>query len=122
MSAVIIGFILRSKNRHITDRYYRALGLYTHEHAHGKGPLHFEVRPLTELPVVEIYEASEKYQSDALMLSVTSLEEASKLSIAYLGTGITEIIVSSTGRGRFAYVKDPDGRNVMLIEETKGHV
>lgn len=115
MNTSFAGIILRAKDRHRTARYYEKLGLETHEHEHG-GPRHYGVTPLDDGFVVEIYSASSTFPNDALMLIVPSIAEASVTSEANGGTPVKE--VKSTPSFKFAYVTDPDNRNVMLIEKS----
>jgi hypothetical protein len=114
MLTQVAGFVLRAKDRHLTARFYSELGLITHEHQHG-GPKHYEMNPLAEGCIVEVYTASELFQCDALMLNVasiaTALEVAAKYDIA------PQTNSRETADMKFVYIKDPDGRVVMLIEK-----
>ncbi len=112
------GFILRCKDRKITAKFYSKLGLTTNEHQHG-GPLHFEVEPIVDELVVELYAASEKFPRDAIILMVDSINKALK---AVKDLGIkpkTAKIKSQNLFFSFIYITDPDGRDVMLIEKAK---
>jgi hypothetical protein len=110
----IIGFIMRAAGRHATARFYQILGLTTDEHEHG-GPLHYEVGPIGEKLVLEVYKSSPSFPSDAVMICVDSLEHATR-AVSLLGIQPRTEIREVMGM-RFVYVRDPDGRDVMLIEK-----
>lgn len=114
MIAHIAGFVLRSKDRHLTARFYAELGLSTHDHEHG-GPRHYETGPLSEDFVVEVYQASEHFPGDALMLEVSSIEHSLEVS-ARFGVQIRTSL-RDLGEVKIIYITDPDGRDVMLIEK-----
>ena len=107
--AQVAGFILRAQDRAKTAAFYRALGLEAHEHLHG-GPIHFELGPTDPGCVAEIYKWSPNFPSDALMVKVSSIDDA-----------LARIAVSTEARNvgymRLAYVTDPDGRAVMVFEQ-----
>ncbi|MDB5264619.1 MAG: hypothetical protein JWN64_190 [Parcubacteria group bacterium] len=112
--AQVRGMIFRARDRKITARFYADLGLSEHEHQHG-GPVHHELGPMSDTAVVEIYQASTKFNADVLMIEVDSIEEALKIISTYEITPKTEIMESSDMR--FQYVQDPDGRPLMLIKQ-----
>ncbi len=112
MGTKVAGFILRAKESGETERFYRELGLKTKEHAHG-GPLHIEMGPLSDKAVLEIYPHSVRYPIDALMLYIDSLSDALAVA-ARFNAGVW--ILKETEQTRAAYVTDPDGRAVLLLE------
>jgi hypothetical protein len=115
MPTEIAGIVLRSKDKTFLARFYFDLGLRTSGHQHG-GPKHYEVTPLSDNGVLEIYSASEVFSQDALMLYVSSLPEA--LSAVASGYSIyPEHEIKETPDSFFVYIKDPDGRLVMLIQK-----
>lgn len=114
MAAQIAGYILRARDRHKTARFYEELGLCTKEHQHG-GPKHFEMGPLAKSCVAEVYQWSESFPQDALMLNVDSISSTLEIAARY---GIEpETEVRDVTDMKFIYIKDPDGRTVMLIEQ-----
>ena len=120
MTTKIAGFVLRCLDKKITADFYSKLGLTTTEHQHG-GPSHFQLEPLayknTEM-VVELYSLSKQYAKDAVMLYVDSIPKA--LAIAKdFGIEPKTADVSVAKDFLFIYITDPDGRDVMLIEEKK---
>lgn len=108
-TAQVAGFILRAQSREETSAFYRALGLQAHEHVHG-GPIHFELGPTDPGCVAEIYKWSPNFPSDALMVKVSSIDEA----LARIGVSVE---VRDVNDMRLAYVTDPDGRAVMVFEQ-----
>ena len=108
-AAQVAGFILRAQSREETSAFYRTLGLEAHEHVHG-GPVHFELGPTDPSCVAEIYKWSPNFPSDALMVKVSSIDEA----LASIGVSVEVRGVSDM---RLAYVTDPDGRSVMVYEQ-----
>jgi catechol 2,3-dioxygenase-like lactoylglutathione lyase family enzyme len=115
MSTEIAGIVFRSKDKERLTRFYSDLGLSISEHQHG-GPKHYEVTPLSDSGVLEIYSASQLLSQDALMLYVDSLSET--LSIVARGYKINqECEIKETPDSLFVYIKDPDGRLVMLIQK-----
>jgi hypothetical protein len=114
--AQILGIVFRCKDRTKTGAFYKVIGCELEEHQHGEGPLHFGVKPWAdEGGVLELYASSGNFSRDALMVRVFSLEPTLD-QLRDLG------IVPRTERRdvpgmSFIYVTDPDGRDVMLIEE-----
>ncbi len=113
MAAQIAGYVLRAQDRHVTARFYTELGLNTTEHQHG-GPKHYEMGPLADGCVAEVYQWSESFPHDALMLNVDSISTAIGVAEKYGIKPETELRESSDMK--FVYIKDPDGRSLMLIE------
>ena len=109
--ARIAGIILRAGDRKVTAKFYANLGLNESEHQHD-GPVHHEIGPLTDKSIVEVYQASQKYGLDALMIEVNSIEVALQRVSIFEALSVTE-----SGGIRFTYIHDPDGRPVMLIEK-----
>lgn len=115
MPTEIAGIVFRSKDKTFLSRFYSDIGLSTNEHQHG-GPRHFEVTPLSNDGVLEIYSLSELFPHDALMLYVDSISET--LSVVAKGYNIyPEHPIKETVTSFFLYIKDPDGRLVMLIQK-----
>jgi|AntRauTorckE6833_2_1112554.scaffolds.fasta_scaffold06782_6 hypothetical protein len=114
MSSKIIGTVFRSQDKHKTAAFYEVLGLFLNEHQHG-GPLHYEASPLAEDFVCEIYQASEKFSADAVMVEVSSVEESIE-AVAALGVE-PKTQLKQAGDTKFIYVTDPDGRDVMLLQK-----
>lgn len=109
--ARVAGIIFRAGDPRVTAQFYADLGLSTNEHQHG-GPVHHEIGPFTEKSVLEVYQASQRYGTDALMVEVASIEAALKQ------VSILEPVSVIDGHDmRFTYIRDPDGRSVMLIEK-----
>jgi hypothetical protein len=107
------GTVLRAADKHATARFYERLGLVTHEHEHD-GPRHYEIGPVALDAVVEVYARSAAFTGDAIMVEVDSLDAA---LTAVLDSGAApKVGPKDAGAFRFAYVTDPDGRDVMLIE------
>lgn len=119
MATKISGFVLRCTDKKITANFYSQLGLTTTEHKHG-GPPHFQVEPLadkeTEL-VVELYNLSKQYAKDAIMLCVDSIPRALAIVKDFGIEPKTEI--KEAKNFVHVYITDPDGRDVMLIQEQK---
>lgn len=113
MTARVAGLVLRTGDKHLTARFYKELGLAAREHEHG-GPKHYEVGPLSEDCVLEIYQASERISKDTLMLEVASIKAALLVAGRFGIKLCTEL--KEVGDARFVYITDPDGRYVMLIE------
>jgi predicted lactoylglutathione lyase len=113
MNTRIAGIVLRASNRHITAEFYKKLGLNTNEHEHG-GPKHYEIGPLSKENVVEIYQQSTTFTRDAIMLEVDSIDSAIT-AVSDLGIKPKGEVKDSVSM-RFVYITDPDGRDVMLIE------
>lgn len=113
MPTQIAGYILRANQRHVTARFYEELGLVTNEHQHG-GPKHYEIKPQADNCVTEVYQRSESFPHDTLMLNVDSISNSLAVAIRYGLTSQTEL--RETADMKFIYIKDPDGRSLMLIE------
>lgn len=115
----IAGFVLRCADKKITADFYSKLGLTTTEHQHG-GPPHFQLEPLadknTEM-VVELYSLSKQYAKDAIMLYVDSIPKALAIAKDFGIEPKTEI--KEIKNFLHVYITDPDGRDVMLIQEQK---
>lgn len=114
MATKIAGFILRSHSRRETADFYAALGLNPHEHSHG-GPVHFELGPNSPDIVLEIYQRSDAFYQDAVMIAVDSIENAIKAIEKFDPDPIYPI--KGDEGFRFIYVSDPDERPVMLIQK-----
>lgn len=114
MPAKIAGMVLRARDKHASAKFYEALGLTLHEHAHG-GPLHFEMGPNAPELVFELYRGSRNFAEDALMLEVDSLKEALRVCEEFKIFPYEE--VKEVEGIRFAYVLDLDGRACMLLEK-----
>jgi len=112
MKTHILGVILRASKRNKTAEFYKALGLSTHEHAHG-GPKHHEIGPLADDAVVELYQQSAEYSRDALIVGVSSLDEALAVAVSFRVRIDTRLVETK----RMAYITDPDGRSILLIEQ-----
>ncbi len=113
MATRIAGVVFRAADRRETAQFYESLGLTTHEHAHG-GPKHHEVGPLSPNCVVEIYLLSPAFTGDAILIEVDSLE-ATLQTVKQLGVEPQTTILDSHTM-RFFYLKDPDGRDVMIFQ------
>lgn len=113
MATEIAGCVLRAKDRHVTARFYSALGLGIDEHQHG-GPMHYEVGPLALSCVMEVYSWSESFPQDTLMIYVDSIP-ATLGVVAEHGIMPTSELKEMSNM-KFVYIKDPDNRPVMLIE------
>ena len=108
--ARIIGLVKRVADRAAMVDFYKVIGLKTKEQQHG-GPLHDEVTPVGTTFVVEVYPSSKRYPSDALMIEVGNL----KAVLARLESkGF--IPREKISGGRMAYVRDPDGKDVLLVQ------
>jgi hypothetical protein len=114
MATRFAGTILRAADRHATARFYERLGLNAHELEHG-GPRHYEVGPLAPDAVMEVYVKSAAFNRDAIMVEVDSLDAA--LAAVLEPGSAPKAGPKDAGAFRFAYVSDPDGRDVMLIEK-----
>jgi len=108
-SAQVAGFILRSDDIEKTAAFYRTLGLGANKHKHG-GPIHFELGPTSPSCVAEIYKYTEKFPHDAIMVQVESLD------LVLFTLGEVPEVRRDVGDMRLAYIKDPDGRAVMIYE------
>jgi len=113
MTTHIAGFILRATDRKVTAEFYAALGLDILEHQHS-GPFHYELAQHSHDFVVEVYAKSKGFPTDAIMLSVTSLEKSLGIALALGSVQLTDIHEGESGR--FLYVTDPDMRPVMLLQ------
>lgn len=111
MGARFAGLILRSGTYHDVAEFYRSLGLEMEEHQHG-GPKHYGSGQVADAFVVEVYRRSENFPADAVMVAVDSLEAALE-AVGFSGRAE----IRSGGEMRFAYVHDPDGRPVMLMQD-----
>ena len=109
--AELIGVVLRTKDRARTAAFYQALGIEGSEHRHG-GPLHTELARCADNFVVELYAMSERFPTDAVMVRVGRCTDA----LATLARAGFDTSVGPVGEG-FAYVRDPDGRMVMLMQD-----
>lgn len=107
--SIILGLVRRVKNRTEMANFYRLLGLSLVEHQHG-GPVHVEVGPVDPSFVLEVYERSERYPTDALMIGVEDLKAVLQL---LQQSGFE---APSVNEKNFVYVKDPDGVDVMLVQ------
>ncbi len=120
MATKIAGFVLRCKDKKITADFYAKLGLTANEHQHG-GPVHFQLGPLadkeTEM-VVEVYNLSNQYTKDAIMLYVDSIPRALAIAKDFGIEPKSPDVLENKGF-LFIYINDPDGRDVMLIQEQK---
>ena len=117
MAARFAGIVLRAADKHATAKFYERLGLKSHEHEHG-GPRHYEIGPLAPGAVMEVYAKSATFSGDAVMVEIDSLDAA---LAAVLAPGeAPKVGPKDTGTFKFAYVTDPDGRPVMLIETRPG--
>lgn len=105
---------MRATSHSRTARFYNELGLEAKEHT-DHGPTHFELLPLSESMVVEIYQASANFPGDAVMIEVESLEDA--LEVARRSEISPRSEIKELKDSRFVYIKDPDGRDVMLIQK-----
>lgn len=116
MSTVIAGFVLRSTNKLQTIRFYEALGLTTQKHEHD-GPVHYEIKPLSDDFVVEVYTKSDVFPEDAVMLSVDSIKDVLyALQVAGFCVRIKAGVRDSVNM-KLIYVFDPDDRPVLLLEK-----
>ncbi len=114
MSARIVGLVLRAQDKSVCANFYDRLGLELHEHQHG-GPMHFEMRPHAPEVVFELYQASSRYQQDALIIEVDSLADALRVCAEF---GIMPAsALKESPDAAFVYIADPDGRCVMLVEQ-----
>ncbi|MES3031471.1 MAG: hypothetical protein V4697_03605 [Patescibacteria group bacterium] len=111
---LISGIVLRSIDKIKTAEFYSRLGLVIHDHQHG-GPMHYEVKDVSKDFVVEIYQNSEKFCRDALMIEVEHMQDALDALKEFCGNETLHQKEAATMR--FVYIKDPDGRDVMLIEQ-----
>jgi hypothetical protein len=115
MSKILIsGIVLRAKDKIRTADFYSKLGLITHDHEHG-GPMHYEVREVSKDFVVEIYQNSERFCRDAIMIEVDHLQNTLKVIKEFCMNESFDL--KETETMIFAYIKDPDGRDVMLVEK-----
>jgi hypothetical protein len=105
--------VLRASDKHATAQFYERLGLDAREHEHG-GPRHYEVGPTAPASVLEVYAKSAAFGADAVMIEVDSLDAA--LGAVLAPGEVPKVGPKDAGSFRFAYVVDPDGRHVMLIE------
>lgn len=112
----IAGMVFRARDRVRTARFYSDLGLQENEHQHG-GPVHHELGPMSENAVVEIYQSSATFTTDALMIEVPSIERALEIIATY--DIVPEIEPRQASDIWFCYVQDPDDRLLMLIEYKK---
>ena len=113
MKTSISGIILRVAQKQITADFYAKIGLNFREHSHG-GPLHYECLDISPAFVAEIYQSSPAYPDDALMLTVESISEV--LDIAKTFDISPRGMIKETDEIRFIYITDPDGHDVMLVE------
>lgn len=111
--AKIAGFIFRVKQTDTAATFYKALGLSINEHAHG-GPLHIEVGPTSPSFVLELYKKSAKFNQDALMIEVDSLDAALLSVREFLGAAPAQVQEHPTMK--LVYISDPEGRMIMLYE------
>lgn len=116
MTTSLLGIILRSSDRIRLQKFYTALGLTFTEHQHG-GPLHAECSDIDKDFVLEAYAASDNFPDDALMLRVDSLSHT--LSVATAAGAEILRPAKTQGTFQFAYIADPDGRPIMLIESDR---
>ena len=108
-----VGMILRVDKRQETADFYAKLGLKFSEHRHDQGPMHHECTNFVDRPAMELYTRSKKFNFNTIMIQVESLEQAlNDLATAY---HLPWMVQTKDGIA-FAYVKDPDGNNVMLLE------
>lgn len=70
--STLLGLVRRVGNPDKTVAFYKLLGLNLTRHKHG-GPVHFEVRPVHQDFVVEVYQESPRYITDVLMVGVEDL-------------------------------------------------
>jgi hypothetical protein len=117
MATRFSGTVLRAIDKHVTAKFYERLGLKAHEHEHG-GPRHYEIGPLAPDAVIEVYTKSATFSGDAVMVEVDSLDAA--LAAVLTPGDAPKAGPKDTGTFKFAYVADPDGRPVMLIETRPG--
>ncbi len=110
MAAKFLGIILRSQAYDKTAEFYQKLGLSFFEHQHG-GPKHYQTENVDPKFVVEIYKKSAAYPNHSVIILVSSLQDA--LGAVNLSESVE---IKTTEKMRFAYVHDPDGTPVMLIE------
>ena len=110
-SAKILGFVLRSSDRSATAAFYELIGLKAHEHQHS-GPLHFEIAAVSDEAVLEIYSASQKHFRDSVMVECADLAGTLR-RLAERNIFPDRIIEQNL----MVYVRDPDGRDVLLIQE-----
>lgn len=114
MNESVSGIVLRAKDKYVTALFYSEIGLVIKPHQHG-GPEHYEMGPVSKGFVVEIYQASDKFSKDALMLEVESLQTSLKIARQF---GLYPITTEKqTSDMKFVYIRDPDGRDLMLIEK-----
>ena len=108
---VLGGLVLRSYTPHETVAFYEALlGVVSQESKHENGSVHAEVTHFSAASVLEIYAAKLRHlNEDALIINVVSLDTAVALVVKHTGD-----IVSVTP-GKLAYVRDPDGRLILLL-------
>jgi catechol 2,3-dioxygenase-like lactoylglutathione lyase family enzyme len=114
MKTQIAGFILRAGDKAKTADFYSKLGLGVHEHEHG-GPVHFEILDILQNSVTEIYQKSEKFAVDALMIEVSSIDKTLEI-VKEFGIKPKTDLKEVTDM-KFIYINDPDGRDIMLIEK-----
>jgi catechol 2,3-dioxygenase-like lactoylglutathione lyase family enzyme len=114
MKSTVIGVIFRVVDKQKTALFYQKLGVELKEHEHG-GPKHFEMCGLSDMFVLEIYQNSPTFLRDAIMVRVASIEKAIEAVAEF--SAIAKTKPKTIGSNTFVYINDPDGRDVMLVED-----
>lgn len=114
MPAILSGIVLRSKDMEQLTVFYAALGIRFNSHSHG-GPIHAQCQAISDDFVVEIYKASGVFSRDAVIIATDSLAE-SLAQAELIGAPVLQAEKESPDGFKFAYIGDPDGRPVLLLE------
>lgn len=106
MKAKITALVMRG-GREELRAFYKMLGVEFQEERHGKGPVH-DTSPVDAEAVLELYPESAG-RGDTLVLEVESLDNARRHLLRH-GQEVED-------RGRVLFLKDPEGRDVMIMQE-----
>lgn len=108
-----LGFVLRSPNTELLKTFYEVLGVSFEIHKHESGPVHAS-SIIVGGSVFEIYESKPpRHTQDALLIELSSVKQTLE-TLKTHGFLIDPQTVKQNPD--MVYIKDPDGRLVLLVE------
>ena len=106
--------VIRSKDIHISVKFYELLGLKFELHSHGKGPKHYAT--VDSDTVFEIYPASEKFPVTVGTRVGFEVESCEEVSSCLIASGFTALNVPKESPwGMRAVFLDPDEHRVEIV-------
>jgi predicted enzyme related to lactoylglutathione lyase len=108
--ARVMGVILRSqKPSEMVAFYEKLLGVHSSVRSHGLRYAHVDICSFGADAIFAIDNANPPLEEPVIMLEVENLEKSREVVVTYGGTFEREVA------GRLMYVRDPEGRSVLLV-------